>query len=86
MIIIRLKAKNQVTIPSKIVKRLHLKQDEFLMVDIKGDVIQLTPVEIKPKYSKSELKAIDKIVEREKKQAKKLKAGKEFSNYINKLS
>lgn len=36
MTITKLKAKNQLTIPSAIVKRLHLKIDELFAVDIEG--------------------------------------------------
>jgi len=86
MTITKLKAKNQVTIPSAIVKRLHLKLDELFAVDVEGNFIKLVPVKVEPRYTTEELKAIDHIVENEKGKAKVLKPGKEFSCYIKKIA
>jgi len=86
MTITKLKAKNQITIPSAIVKRLHLKLDELFAVDIEGNFIKLIPVKVEPRYTAEELKAIDRIVENEKGKAKVLKPGKEFSRYIKKIT
>jgi len=82
MTIAKLKAKNQITIPSAIVKRLHLKLDELFAVEVEGNFIKLIPVKVEPRYTAEELKAIDRIVENEKGKAKVLKPGKEFSRYI----
>ena len=86
MTITKLKAKNQVTIPSAIVKRLHLKLDELFAVDVEGNFIKLIPVKVEPRYTAEELKAIDHIVENEKGKVKVLKPGKEFSRYIKKIA
>ncbi|MDD4980792.1 MAG: AbrB/MazE/SpoVT family DNA-binding domain-containing protein [Candidatus Omnitrophica bacterium] len=86
MTITKLKAKNQITIPSVIVKRLHLKLDELFAVDVEGNFIKLIPVKVEPRYTAQELKAIDRIVENEKGKAKVLKPGKEFSRYIKKIT
>ena len=86
MTITKLKAKNQITIPSAIVKRLHLKLDELFAVGIEGNFIKLIPVKVEPRYTAEELKAIDRIVESEKGKAKVLKPGKEFSRYIKKIT
>jgi len=86
MTITKLKAKNQITIPSAIVKRLHLKLDELFAVDVEGNFIKLIPVKVEPRYTAEELKAIDHIVESEKGKAKVLKSGKEFSRYIKKIT
>ena len=86
MTITKLKAKNQVTIPSAIVKRLHLKLDELFAVDVEGNFIKLIPVKVEPRYTAEELKAIDHIVESEKGKVKVLKPGKEFSHYIKKIA
>lgn len=84
MTITKLKAKNQLTIPNEIVKRMHLKPNELFSVAVEGNFIKLTPVEVEPRYSPEELKAIDQIVEQEKDKTKTVKAGKEFSTYIKK--
>jgi len=86
MTITKLKAKNQITIPSAIVKRLHLKLDELFAVDVEGNFIKLIPVKVEPRYTAEELKAIDRIVENEKGKVKVLKPGKEFSRYIKKIT
>ncbi len=86
MTITKLKAKNQITIPSAIVKRLHLKLDELFAVDVEDNFIKLVPVKVEPRYTAEELKAIDNIVGQEKGKAKVIKAGKEFSQYIKKIT
>lgn len=86
MTITKLKAKNQITLPSAIVKRLHLKPEELFAVDIEDNYIKLIPVEVEPRYTAEEIKAIRRIVEKEKGKAKSFKAGKEFSAYIKKLT
>jgi len=86
MTITKLKAKNQLTIPSAIVKRMHLKMDELFAVGIEGNYITLTPVKVEPRYTAEELKAIDHIVENEKGKAKVVRPGKEFSHYIKKIT
>ncbi len=86
MTITKLKAKNQITLPSAIVKRLHLKPEELFSVDIEGNYIKLIPVEVEPRYTVEELRAIRRIVEKEKNQAKVFNTEKEFSNYIKKIT
>jgi AbrB family looped-hinge helix DNA binding protein len=81
----KLKAKNQVTLPNEIVKKLNLKPEELFQVEVEKNNILLIPVEVKPKYTKIDLEKIDKITKREKKYAKSRKAGKEFSKYIDRI-
>ena len=84
MTITKLKAKNQLTIPSVIMKRLRLKPNELFAVDVEANFIKLIPVKVEPKYTAEELKAIDKIVAQEKGKGKIIKAGKDFSQYFKK--
>ena len=86
MTITKLKAKNQITLPNAIVKRLNLKQEELFSVDIEDNYIKLIPVDISPRYTAEELRAIDRIVEKEKKHGKVFNTEKEFSAYIKKLT
>ena len=86
MTITKLKAKNQLTIPSIIIKRLGLKANELFAIDVEGNYIKLTPVTLEPRYSSQELEAIDRLVEQEKGKASSLKPGKEFSKYLKKLA
>ncbi len=86
MTITKLKAKNQITLPNIIVKRLHLKPQELFAVDVENNYIRLTPVEVNPRYTAKELAAIDRIVDKEKSRGKVIKSGNEFSSYIKKLT
>ncbi len=86
MTITRLKTKNQLTIPNEIVRRLNLKENELFAVDIENNYIKLTPVEVEPRYTPEEIKAIDRIVEAEKGKAKAVKPSKGFSDYIKGIS
>ena len=86
MTITRLKAKNQLTIPNSVMKRLGLKPHELFAVDVEKGCIKLVPVTVEPRYTPEELEALDRIVEREKPHAKVFKPGKEFSNYLKKIA
>ncbi len=86
MTITKLKSKNQLTIPSEVVKRLHLKVNELFSVDIEKNYIKLTPVEVEPRYTAGELQAIDRIVSREKASGKAVRPGKDFANAIKKMA
>jgi len=85
MTITILKAKNQLTIPAEIVKRMHLKPRELFAVDVVGNFIKLTPVEVSPRYTAEELKVIDTIVASEKAKGKSFKPGKDFTGYLKKI-
>ena len=86
MTITKLKAKNQLTIPRAIMKRLGLKPHELFAIDVEKNYIKLVPVTVEPRYTDQELQAIDQIVERQKKSAKTVKSGPEFSKYIKKFT
>ena len=86
MQVVRLKAKNQVTIPSGVVKQLRLRQNELLAVESGDGCIRLVPVEVTPRYAAAELAAIDAIVAREAKGARRLKPGKQLAAYIKTMA
>ena len=86
MTITKLKAKNQLTIPSVIIKRMRLKPQELFAIGIEDNFIKLIPVKMEPRYTSEELKAIDHIVSREKGKARVLSPGKDFSGYIKKIA
>ena len=85
MEIVKLKTKNQVTIPAEIVKLMHLHNEELFAVEIEDNYIKLIPVEVQPRYTKKELMKINKLVEKEKSKSKTMKSGAEFREYINKI-
>ncbi len=86
MTITKLKAKNQITLPSVIVKRLRLRPEELFAVDIEDNYIKLIPVEVEPRYTAKELAAIRRLVAKEKKHAQVFNTEKEFSTYIKKIT
>lgn len=86
MTITKLKAKNQLTIPKEIAKRMNLKVDELFSVEVEKNYIKLIPVEIEPRYTDEELNDIERIVEKEKGKAKLIRPGKEFSRYVKKIT
>jgi len=54
MLISRLKAKNQLTIPNQIVEAMNLQLDQLFGVEIDGYSIKLTPVELEPRNRRKE--------------------------------
>ena len=86
MILAKLKAKNQITLPKKIINCFNFRKDDLFQVEAEDNYIKLIPVEIEARYSHGELESIDKIVKQKKSKAKTLKAGKEFTNYIAKAT
>ena len=86
MMLTKLKAKNQITLPQIIIESLHMRSNEFFQVDIKGNHVRLIPVTIEPRYSQEELDAVDKLVNSQKSKAKTVKPGEEFSKYIKKVT
>ncbi len=49
MMMARLKAKNQVTIPQQIVDSLNLKFDQLFSITLGENCIKLTPVDVAPR-------------------------------------
>lgn len=86
MNIVKLKTKNQVTIPQDLVSRMHLKANSLFKIDIVSNYIKLLPVDVEPLYTKEECAAIDNICVCEKPKAKVVKSGKEFSKYIKHIT
>ena len=72
MILTKLKAKNQLTLPQAVVERLHLHPNEFFQLDIKHNCIMLIPVTIEPRYTAEELDKLDALIAREKGKEKRL--------------
>lgn len=82
---ITMTSKNQVTIPKKIVNRLHLTKGAIFDVKIDSNKIELIPMElIEKSYTEDEYKKLEEIYQQEKNDAKpmsknlikKLKQGK----------
>ena len=86
MLTAKLKVKNQLTIPKEIVECLHLKQNDLFSVDTQDSYIRLIPVDLEPRYTPEELRAIDRLVEKERVGAKKMRPGKQFLDYANKIT
>ncbi len=85
MLLRRIKTKNQLTIPNELMKKLDLTQNDIVEFSLEDDYIKVTPVQVESRYTPEELKAMDDIVEKEKNEGKRLKAGKKFDEYIRKI-
>ena len=85
MLLRRIKSKNQLTIPNELMKKLDLTQNDIVEFSLEENFINVTPVQVESRYTPEELKAMDDIVEKEKKAGKRLKAGKKFEEYIRKI-
>ena len=85
MLLRRIKSKNQLTIPNELMKKLDLTQNDIVEFSLEENFIKVTPVQVESRYTPEELKAMDDIVEKEKKAGKRLKAGKKFEEYIRKI-
>jgi hypothetical protein len=85
MTMTRLKAKNQVTLPAAIIRRLGLKPNELFAVDVEANYLKLTPVKLEPKYSAQELETVDRIVEREKPKAKVFAGVKALKGHLRSI-
>jgi bifunctional DNA-binding transcriptional regulator/antitoxin component of YhaV-PrlF toxin-antitoxin module len=81
----KIKYKNQLTIPSAITKILGLKQNDVVSFSIKKGQIVIVPVQVEPRYTPDEIKAIDEIVAQEKNKAKIYRPGDDFQKAIDKL-
>lgn len=65
--------KNQITIPKKIVDALDLGKGALLDVHITGNRIEIIPLEVTERvYTDQNYKRLDKLVNKEKKSAKKV--------------
>ena len=85
MILGKIKHKNQVTIPSVVVKLLGLRENDVVSFVVRKGQVVMIPVQVEPRYTPEEIKAIDDIVDREKKKAKTYRVGNEFEKAIESL-
>jgi hypothetical protein len=86
MKLVKLKAKNQLTIPQEIVTNLKFKPNELFRIDVEGNTLRIIPMDVEPRLTAEELQVIDRLVENEKGKGKSVRVGKEFSKYIKKLA
>ncbi len=70
---ITMSEKHQVTIPKKIADVLRLKKGSLFNVEIKGNRIELIPVEVRERtFTDADYQKLDKLVAKEKGQEKKV--------------
>ena len=86
MNIIKLKSRNQVTIPKSIAEKFDIHEGSLFSVEAKDNFIKLIPVEIEPRWTPEELEAIEKIFEKEKGKGVKVRLGKEFSDFVDEIT
>lgn len=80
---VTMSTKNQITIPKEIVDVLQLSKGSMLDVRIKGNKIQLIPVEVVEKeYTDEDYAKIDRLVRVEKKKGSAKKVTPHFIDHI----
>lgn len=73
MNIVRVNQKNQVNIPKEVAEAVNLGPDRYVQVIAdQNNVIYLIPIAPEPLYTKGALEGLDRLVERGKKEAKKI--------------
>lgn len=64
---LRINARNDIHLPTEILKILNIGEDRIVKVQLKENMLVLVPVDLEPRYSHQELDALDKLHEDEKK-------------------
>ena len=78
---LKLNARNDIHLPSEVLKHLNLSDDRILKATLKGNALVLVPVDLEPRYSKEALEGLDKLHEDEKKKGFiPLRSEKDISN------
>lgn len=79
MNIVRVNQKNQINIPREVAEAVDFGPERYVQVIVRPDnTIQLVPITPEPIYSQKALEGLDRFVEREKGDAKKISGGKEI--------
>ncbi len=58
---LKINARNDLHLPSEILRRLNLGKDRMVRVELEGNSVTIVPVDLDPRYSQDELTAIDQI-------------------------
>lgn len=66
MQVLKFQAKNQITLPKKVIEEFHLARGDILKCEVDGAHIILTPVDLEERYSQNALSTIDRIVDERK--------------------
>ena len=85
MIIVRLKAKNQLTLPAAILKRVGIEENELFSVEFENNYIKLTPVDIEPRYTAEELAGLDRMADAQKGQGTVCRTKAEVVAHLKKI-
>ncbi len=82
-ITLKLNARNDIHLPSEVLKYLNLSEDRILRATLKGNALVLVPVDLEPRYSKEALEGLDKLHENEKKKGlTPLRSEKDIDNLL----
>ena len=64
---LRVNARNDLHLPTKVLRRLNLGEDRILKAELKENKLILVPVDLEPRYAPEELAGLDRLHEDEKK-------------------
>ncbi len=75
---LRINARNDVHLPSELLRQLNLGEERIVRVEQRNNALVLVPVDLEPRYSKEELEGLDRLHEEQKKKGwVSLKSSKE---------
>ncbi len=79
MNIVRVNQKNQINIPKEVAEAVDFGPERYVQVIVRPDnTIQLVPITPEPIYSQKALEGLDRLVEREKGDAKRIEGENEI--------
>lgn len=78
MPILKITSRNDIHLPSEMVRALNLGTEKFFIAILKGNSIVLTPVDIEPRYSKDALDGLERLVKKEKERATPIRSRKDI--------
>ena len=67
MVTLKVNARNDVHLPTELLRRLNLGAERVVKAELKGHTLVLVPVDLEPRYSPKELEGLDRLHEDEKK-------------------
>ena len=73
MNIARVNQKNQINIPKEIAEKINFGPDRYVQVFVDNNTIHIIPISTEPLYSQESLKGLDRLVEKERDNAKEVR-------------
>ena len=85
MILSKVLSKNQITLPSEAVRKLHISKGDILKCEVHGKSISFIPVIVEEPYSEEELKKFDELYNRPTNKGKSYHSKSEAVGHLRRL-